>query len=102
MALLVGGDDAEPALLEQVLAEAAKYGVLTTRRISGDWTMPELSGGKRALHAHAGDWTAVVEPAEDRTIPDDGWAFLGAVGDALRPLDPAFETASTGTSSSHR
>jgi len=45
---------------------------------------------------------APVGAVEDRTIPDDGWAFLGAVGDALRPLDPAFETASTGTSSSHR
>lgn len=53
MPLLVDGDDAEPVLLEQVLVESVKYGMLTTRRISGDWTMRELSGCKRALHAHA-------------------------------------------------
>lgn len=36
IALLVDGDNAEPALLELALAEASKYGAVTTRRIYGD------------------------------------------------------------------
>ena len=30
------------------------------------------------------------------TTQDDGWAFLGAVGDALRKLDSAFDARSYG------
>lgn len=36
---------------------------------------------------------------EDTTMPDDGWAFLGAVGDALRPLTWS-SIAATGCASS--
>ena len=36
-----------------MLAEAAKYGTVTTRRIYGDWTTPEMSGWKDSLHTHA-------------------------------------------------
>ena len=34
--MLVGGDNAQPSLIEHVLAEVAKYCVITTRRIYGD------------------------------------------------------------------
>ena len=195
IALLVDGDNAEPALLELVLAEAAKYGTVTTRRIYGNWTTPRMSSWKGSLHTHAvqpiqqfsyttgknatdsaliidamdllhsgrvagfcivssdsdftrlatrirehglfvlgvgrsqtpeafvkacdvfvhtenlsgdtaqthrvseqnvGDWIAVVERAVDTSMQDDGWAFLGAVGNALRQLDPAFDARSYG------
>lgn len=195
IAMLIDGDNAEPALLEQVLAEAAKYGRVTTRRIYGNWTSPQMSGWKSALNAHAvqpvqqfsytsgknatdsaliidamdllhservagfcivssdsdftrlatrireqglfvlgvgrnttpdafvkacdvfvqtenlsadaeqgtafseqseGDWVVVVERAVDTSMQDNGWAFLGAVGNALRQLDPAFDARSYG------
>lgn len=195
IALLVDGDNAEPALLELVLAEAAKYGTVTTRRIYGNWTTPQMAGWKNTLHTHAiqpiqqfnytsgknatdsaliidamdllhsgrvegfcivssdsdftrlatrirehglfvlgvgrsqtpeafvkacdvfvhtenlsgeterthrvseqngGDWIAVVERAVDTSMEDNGWAFLGAVGNALRQLDPAFDARSYG------
>ena len=51
--MLVDGDNAEPPLLEDVLAEVAKYGTATTRRIYGDWTTKEMSGWKRSLHSLA-------------------------------------------------
>ena len=53
LAMLTDGDNAQPSLLEHVLAEAAKYGTVTTRRIYGDWTTPEMSGWKDSLHSHA-------------------------------------------------
>ncbi len=53
MALLIDGDNARPTLIGQVLAETARYGTITVRRIYGDWTMPEMSGWKRLLHDHA-------------------------------------------------
>lgn len=53
LAILVDGDNAQPSLIENVLAETAKYGVVTTRRIYGDWTAPQMTGWKEALHTHA-------------------------------------------------
>ena len=195
LAMLIDGDNAQPSLLEHVLAEAVKYGTVTTRRIYGDWTTPEMSGWKESLHAHAvqpqqqfrytkgknstdsaliidamdllhsdtvggfcivssdsdytrlatrirehglfvmgigqahtpeafvkacevfvytenltppvertgpvkelsfPDWTLLVRRAVEMTSQDDGWAFLGAVGNALRQLDPAFDVRSYG------
>ena len=53
LAMLIDGDNAQAKLLEQVLAEAAKYGQVTVRRIYGDWTKPQLSGWKAVLNSHA-------------------------------------------------
>ena len=53
LAMLIDGDNAQPSLIEHVLAEAVKYGVVTTRRIYGDWTEPQMSGWKDSLHSLA-------------------------------------------------
>ena len=53
IALLVDGDNAEPGKIAQIMAEAAKYGTLTIRRIYGDWTSPQMSSWKRHLHEWA-------------------------------------------------
>ena len=53
IAMLVDGDNAQPSLIEHVLAETAKYGVVTTRRVYGDWTTPQMSGWKDSLHSYA-------------------------------------------------
>ena len=51
--MLVDGDNAQPSLIEHILAEIAKYGIVTTRRIYGDWTEPQMKGWKDSLHASA-------------------------------------------------
>ena len=197
IAMLVDGDNAQPSLIEHVLVEAAKYGMVTTRRIYGDWTTPQMSGWKQHLHSHAAqpiqqfrytvgknatdsaliidamdllhsgsvggfcivssdsdytrlatrvreqgllvmgvgcsitpkafvnacevfvytenlaptlegheeegrglddlsDWTEIASRAVEMSLQDDGWAFLGAVGNSLRQLDPAFDSRSYG------
>ena len=51
--MLIDGDNAQPSLVEHVIAEAAKYGVVSVRRIYGDWTTPQMSGWKDSLQTFA-------------------------------------------------
>ena len=195
IAILIDGDNAQPSLIEYVLVETAKYGIVTTRRIYGDWTTPQMSSWKDSLNSYAvqpmqqfrytvgknatdsamiigamdllhsgtaegfcivssdsdytrlatrireqglfvmgigrsntpkafvnaceifvytenlfpqldyeaqrreldsSDWTDTVSRAIEMAMQDDGWAFLGAVGNNLRQLDPAFNSRSYG------
>jgi uncharacterized LabA/DUF88 family protein len=53
IALLIDGDNAQPSLIEKIMAEANKYGLVTIRRIYGDWTTVNMSGWKNTLHDNA-------------------------------------------------
>ena len=52
-AVLIDGDNASSSLLPQVLAEVSKFGLITTKRIYGDWTTTNMNSWKPALHKHA-------------------------------------------------
>ncbi|HEX7381729.1 MAG TPA: NYN domain-containing protein [Nevskiaceae bacterium] len=53
LAVLIDADNAQPGLAEALLAEIAKYGVATVKRIYGDWTLPNLRSWKDILAEHA-------------------------------------------------
>jgi len=53
LALLIDGDNASPKIVGGLLAEVAKYGVASVRRIYGDWTKPNLGGWKSILLEHS-------------------------------------------------
>ena len=53
IAMLIDGDNAQPSLLEQMIAEAGKYGLITIRRIYGDWTTTNMNSWKESLNIHA-------------------------------------------------
>ena len=53
LAILIDGDNAQSSLLPQMLVEAAKYGMVTVRRIYGDWTTPNMNSWKDVLNFHA-------------------------------------------------
>jgi len=53
LALLIDGDNTQPSLITKILAEAAKFGNITIRRVYGDWTTPQMKGWKDALNNHA-------------------------------------------------
>ena len=53
LALLIDGDNASPKIVAGLLAEVAKYGVASVRRIYGDWTKPNLTGWKSCLLEHS-------------------------------------------------
>jgi hypothetical protein len=53
IALLIDGDNAQPVLIDKIMAEAGKYGLVTIRRIYGDWTTVNMGGWKHTLHDNA-------------------------------------------------
>lgn len=53
IAVLIDGDNAQPALIKEMLAEISKYGRTTLRRVYGDWTQPNMNGWKATLQENA-------------------------------------------------
>jgi len=53
IAILIDGDNAQSSLLQQMLVEAGKYGLVTLRRIYGDWTTSSMNSWKDTLNYHA-------------------------------------------------
>jgi uncharacterized LabA/DUF88 family protein len=49
LAVLIDADNAQPAALEELLAEVAKYGTAHVKRAYGDWTGTHLKGWKEQL-----------------------------------------------------
>ncbi len=53
IALLIDGDNAQPSLIGKILTEAGKFGLVTIRRIYGDWTTVNMQGWKHTLNDNA-------------------------------------------------
>ena len=53
LALLIDADNAQPAVIESLLAEVARFGEATVRRIYGDFTSPASAGWKEFLNKHS-------------------------------------------------
>lgn len=53
LAVLIDADNAQPAIIEGLLAEVAKLGVASVKRIYGDWTTPNLGQWKQVLLEHS-------------------------------------------------
>jgi uncharacterized LabA/DUF88 family protein len=49
LAILIDADNAQPSITENLLAEVAKYGTASVKRIYGDWTQPQLRSWKDLL-----------------------------------------------------
>ncbi len=53
LAVLIDGDNTTPTIVEALLAEIAKYGSASVKRVYGDWTTPNLRGWKEVINGHA-------------------------------------------------
>ncbi len=53
LAVLIDAENAQPSIIEGLLAEIAKYGIASVKRIYGDWTTPNLKGWKENLLEHS-------------------------------------------------
>lgn len=53
LAVLIDADNANPGIVEGLLAEIAKLGVASVKRIYGDWTTPNLGQWKQTLLEHS-------------------------------------------------
>jgi uncharacterized LabA/DUF88 family protein len=53
LAVLIDADNAQPTIVEGLLAEIAKYGTANVKRIYGNWTDEKLKGWKATLLEHS-------------------------------------------------
>ncbi len=53
LAVLIDADNAQPSIVDGLLAEIANFGVASVKRIYGDWTGPGLKGWKELLLQHS-------------------------------------------------
>ena len=53
LAVLIDADNAQPTIIEELLAEIAKFGTASVKRVYGDWTIPQLKGWKAVLLEYA-------------------------------------------------
>lgn len=53
LAVLIDADNAQPGIVDDLLAEIANFGVASVKRIYGDWTAPNLKGWKEVLLQHS-------------------------------------------------
>ena len=53
LALLIDGDNVSPKIIAGLMAEIAKYGTASVRRIYGDWTSPSLKNWKACVLKHS-------------------------------------------------
>lgn len=53
IAMLVDADNSPAGMVDEVLAELAKLGVINIRRAYGNWKSPHLSGWEQVLHENA-------------------------------------------------
>lgn len=49
LAVLIDAENAQYSIIENLIAEIAKFGIASTKRIYGDWTHPKLKGWKDTL-----------------------------------------------------
>ena len=52
-AVIIDGDNAQASLLPQILTEVSKAGLITIKRIYGDWTTTTMNQWKDSLHQNA-------------------------------------------------
>ncbi len=53
LAVLIDADNAQASIIDALLAEIAKYGIASVKRIYGDWTQPQLGSWKKILLEHS-------------------------------------------------
>ncbi|SOY52708.1 NYN domain-containing protein [Cupriavidus taiwanensis] len=53
LAVLIDADNAQAAVIEGILAEIARFGEASVKRIYGDFTSPSSSSWKKVLHKYA-------------------------------------------------
>jgi len=53
LAILIDADNANPAIVKGLIAEVAKFGRASVRRIYGDWTSDRLKSWKESLLDHS-------------------------------------------------
>ena len=87
LAVLIDADNVSPERLPGLLAEVARYGDASVRRMYGDWTSDQLKGWKTAANLHAitdeimGVLRGLLSEARGEPVPEAG----GGAGSTAAP-----------------
>ena len=53
LAMLIDGDNIQSSLIKEIIAETSRYGLISIKRIYGDWTADNMKSWKEVLQTHA-------------------------------------------------
>jgi uncharacterized protein (TIGR00288 family) len=53
LAMLIDGDNIQASLIKEIIAETSRYGLISIKRIYGDWTADNMRSWKEVLQSHA-------------------------------------------------
>ena len=81
LAVLIDADNAQAAVIEGLLAEIARFGEATVKRIYGDFTSPTSASWKKVLQKHA------IKPVQQFAYTTGKNAT-----DSTLIIDPSFRT----------
>lgn len=81
LALLIDAENTELPLIERVLAEADRHGIVRVRRAYGDWKSDRMSVWGKCLVSHGIEMIRQSEPvyarnSADHALQKDAWAML--------------------------
>lgn len=96
LAVLIDADNASPAVIEGLLAEIAKIGVASVKRIYGDWTTPNLGTWKSKLLEYSIQPIQQFSYTTGKNSTDNGWAGLGPVGGYMNKTANDFDPRNYG------
>ena len=78
LALLIDADNAQAALVPKIVEAVNTYGVMTIRRVYGNWSLTHLNGWKDVLHTYA------LEPIQQFSyVPGKNATDIALVIDAM-------------------
>ena len=84
LAVLIDADNVPYANIKGMLEEIAKYGILTIKRIYGDWTKPTVAGWKSIL-LDATDSAMIIDAMDIlHTDKVDGFCIVSSDSDFTR------------------
>jgi uncharacterized protein (TIGR00288 family) len=53
LAMLIDGDNIQASLIKEIIVETSRYGLISIKRIYGDWTADNMKSWKEVLQSHA-------------------------------------------------
>jgi hypothetical protein len=69
LAVLIDADNAQPSIVDSLLAEIAHYGVASVKRIYGDWTSPGRKAGKKFCYSTLFNLCSSLPTPKEKTQP---------------------------------
>ncbi|MBV6273796.1 NYN domain-containing protein [Alcaligenaceae bacterium CGII-47] len=105
LAVLIDADNAQATVIEGILAEVARFGEASVKRIYGDFASSQSVSWKKVLQKYAikpiqqfaytvgknSTDSALIIDAMEQSTDEEGWAHLSTFGSYLNKRQPDFD-----------